>query len=151
MTIRSHRPLISVQILPAPNVVLQSPLKKDHSNMSQNGVFTTYRTVAVLIDSLPPVAAWPAIVDDKIMQSQTLTPTLSDPRRQTQRGYDMASGSGGAAIWRMEIDSKHVFPFPQVLNQFTVGKHSQSLVLQDVAGNAINYKRTFSESATLVR
>jgi type 1 glutamine amidotransferase len=126
---------------PAPNVMLQTPLKKDHSNMSQNGVFTTYRTVAVLIDSMPPVAAWPVVLDGKVMQSQTLTPALSDPRRQSPN--DTANGSGGTAIWRMEIDGKHVFPFPQVLNQFTIGKHSQMVALQDVAGNAINYTLTF--------
>lgn len=88
---------------PAPNVMLQAALKKTHEAPAQNGVFTTYRSIAVMIDSFAPVAAYPVIVD-----------------------------------------GKHVYPFPQALNKYTTGKHSQMLVLQDVAGNAIQQTTTFA-------
>jgi type 1 glutamine amidotransferase len=95
----------------------------------------------VMIDGVPPMATWPAIADNKIMQSATLTPTLSDPRKQS--ADDTASGSGGTAIFLMEMDGKHVFPFPQDMNRLATGKHTQMLTLQDVAGNAVNYTVAF--------
>ena len=112
---------------PAPNVILTAGLKNDHPVPAQNGVFTTYRTLAVLIDTMGPVAAYPMLNDGKVMQSATLTPTLSDPQ-----------GSGGSAIWRMEMDGKQVYPHPQELNRYTVGKHIQMVTLQDIAGNAVS-------------
>jgi type 1 glutamine amidotransferase len=127
---------------PAPNVILTAGLKNAHNVPEQNGVFTTYRTVAVMIDSLGPVAAYPMITDGKVMQSATLTPTLSDPRRQNA-GDTTAAGSGGSAIWRMEMDGKQVYPHPQELNLYTVGKHTQMLTLQDVAGNAVSQTTAF--------
>jgi len=126
----------------APNVILDAPLTKAHALPADAAVFTTYRTIAVQIDNLPPLADWPAVVDGAIMQSQTLTPVLTDPRRQTPADT-AANGSGGVGIWRMEMDGAHVFPFPQTLNTFTTGPHTQTLALQDAAGNAINYTRPF--------
>ena len=126
---------------PAPNVMLDAPLKKAHPIPAHEAVFLTYRSVSVQIDSMAPVANWPAIKEDRIMQSETLTPALSDPRRQN--AADTANGSGGTAIWRMEMDGTHVYPFPQPMNRLPVGKHSHTLSLQDAAGNSVIYKRTF--------
>lgn len=124
---------------PAPNVLLTAPLASAHAAAA--AVLLDYRTVAVLIDTFAPVAAWPQIVDGTILQSQTLTPTRIDLRRRDPA--DTANGSGGAAIRRMEIDGKHVIPLPLVLNELTVGKHTQSVALQDIAGNALKYTQTF--------
>ena len=76
-----------------------------------------------------------------ILQSQTITPTRTDPRRRDPT--DVANGSGGSAIRRMEVDGAHVIPQPLVLNRLTVGKHTQAIALQDSAGNALKYTNTF--------
>jgi hypothetical protein len=52
--------------------MLRAALKKTHEVPAQNAVFTTYRSIAVMIDSLAPVAAYTVIVDGRVMQSQTL-------------------------------------------------------------------------------
>jgi type 1 glutamine amidotransferase len=113
-----------------PNVALLTKLARDHTPASP--VFVTYKTIAVQIDSEPPVAEWPAIVDNRVSQAQTLTPTLSDP-----------NGSGGVGIWRMEVDGAHVYPFPIALNTLTTGRHTQAVTLRDIAGNSITYTRVF--------
>jgi type 1 glutamine amidotransferase len=125
---------------PAPNLLLTAPLANQHAAAAP--VLLDYQTVAVRIDTVAPVAAWPQIVDGTILQSQTLTPTRTDPRRRDPA--DTANGSGGAAIRRMEVDGRHVIPMPLVLNKLTVGKHTQSVALQDIAGNALKYTQTFA-------
>lgn len=124
---------------PAPNVLLGAPLALGHAAAAP--AFLTWRTIAVLIDTFAPVAAWPEIVDGKILQSQTLTPTRTDPRRRD--AADLANGSGGTAVRGMWVDGNYVYPFPVALNRLAAGKHSQTVLLQDVAGNAIQYTQTF--------
>ena len=55
----------------------------------------------------------------------------------------MANGAGGAAIRRMIVDGEQVIPFPLALNEPTVGGHTQSVSLQDVAGSVAKYTNTF--------
>jgi type 1 glutamine amidotransferase len=106
---------------PAPNVVLTAPLAKSH--LTAAPVFV------------------PAIVNDQILQSRTLTPTLTDPRRQFTG--DTANGSGGSAYWSMEVDGVHSVPRATPLNLLSTGLHSQALTIQDTAGNRITYTRKF--------
>src|SRR5262245_25642331 len=121
---------------PAPNILLVAPLTKAHPTTSPgNGVFPTFRTITVQFDDQPPVAAWNGVVADKILQSATLTATLSDPRRQFPG--DTANGSGGTAYWTMSNDGVESVPKSIPLNRFTVGPHSESVAIQAVAGNRI--------------
>jgi type 1 glutamine amidotransferase len=106
---------------PAPNVTLTAPLTNAHPTAA-------------------PVFL-PAIVSDKILQSRTLTPTLTDPRRQF--AGDTANGSGGSAYWSMDVDGAHSVPRATPLNLLTTGLHAQALTIQDTAGNRITYTRKF--------
>ena len=126
---------------PAPNVNLSGPLVNAYAAGTPVSTTPLYQTIAVLIDTFAPIGSWPQIVDDMILQSQTITPTRTDPRRRD--ATDTANGSGGSAIRRMEVDGEHVIPQPLVLNRLTVGKHTQAIALQDAAGNALKYTNTF--------
>ena len=107
---------------PAPNVQLSAPVQKTHLTGA-----------AVYV---------PSIVDGKVMQSRTLTPLRTDPRRRDVTDT-VANGAGGAAIRRMIVDGEQVIPFPLALNRLTVGRHTQSVALQDVAGSVAKYTNTF--------
>ena len=85
----------------------------------------------------------PAIIDGKILQSKTLTPLRTDPRRRDATDT-VANGAGGAAIRRMVVDGEIVIPKPLPLNTLTVGKHTQSVALQDTAGSVAKYTNTFA-------
>jgi type 1 glutamine amidotransferase len=124
---------------PNPNVTLAAPLANAHAAAAP--VFQTWRTIGVLIDTFPPVATWAQVVDGKVLQSQTLTPTRTDPRRRD--AADTGNGSGGAAVRAMHLDGEYVYPFPIPLNRLAAGKHTQRVLLQDSAGNAITYTQTF--------
>ena len=108
---------------PEPNVILSSALTKSH--LSGAAVYL------------------PAIIDGKILQSKTLTPLRTDPRRRDATDT-VANGAGGAAIRRMVVDGEIVIPKPLPLNTLTVGKHTQSVALQDTAGSAAKYTNTFA-------
>jgi type 1 glutamine amidotransferase len=107
---------------PAPNVTLSAPVQKLH--LAGSAVYV------------------PSIVDGKVMQSQTLTPLRTDPRRR-DASDTVANGAGGSAIRRMIVDGERVIPFPLALNNLTVGRHTQSVALQDVAGSVAKYTNTF--------
>jgi type 1 glutamine amidotransferase len=107
---------------PAPNVVLTGALAKDH--LSGSAVYV------------------PSIVDGKILQSQTLTPLRTDPRRRDATDT-VANGAGGAAIRRMTVDGAFTIPRTLQLNRLTVGKHTQTVSLQDAAGQTAKYTNTF--------
>ncbi|HEX6021427.1 MAG TPA: ThuA domain-containing protein [Solirubrobacter sp.] len=107
---------------PEPNVVLTSALQKSH--LSGSAVYL------------------PQIVDGKVMQSQTLTPLRTDPRLRDPSDT-VTNGAGGAAPRRMTIDGEFMIPKPLALNQLTVGKHTQTVSLQDTAGNTAKYTNTF--------
>src|SRR5919109_1513277 len=107
---------------PAPNVTLSAPVQNMH--LAGSAVYV------------------PSIVDGKVMQSQTLTPLRTDPRRRDAIDT-VANGAGGAAIRGMTVDGEQVIPFPLALNELTVGRHSQSVSLQDVAGSVAKYTNTF--------
>ncbi len=108
---------------PEPNVTLSSALTKSH--LSGAAVFL------------------PSIIDGQVLQSKTLTPLRTDPRRRDATDT-VANGAGGAAIRRMVVDGKIVIPKPLPLNTLTVGKHTQSVALQDVAGSVAKYTNTFA-------
>jgi type 1 glutamine amidotransferase len=107
---------------PAANVVLMSALEKTH-----------------LVGAAVYV---PSIVDGKILQSQTLTPLRTDPRRRDPSDT-VANGAGGAAPRRMTLDGEFMIPRALPLNRLTVGEHTQTVALQDVAGSAAKYTNTF--------
>ncbi|MBE2315512.1 ThuA domain-containing protein [Solirubrobacter sp. CPCC 204708] len=107
---------------PAPNVVLTSALTKAH--ISGANVYV------------------PQVVDGKILQSQTLTPLRSDPRLRDSSDT-VASGAGGAAPRRMTLDGEFMVPKTVNLNRLTVGKHTQTVSLQDAAGQTAKYVNTF--------
>ena len=108
---------------PEPNITLSSALTKSH--LSGAAVYL------------------PAIIDGKILQSKTLTPLRTDPRRRDVTDT-VANGAGGAAIRRMVVDGEIVIPKPLPLNTLTVGKHTQSVALQDTAGSVAKYTNTFA-------
>ncbi len=107
---------------PAANVVLTSALEKTH-----------------LVGAAVYV---PSIVDGKILQSQTLTPLRTDPRLRDPSDT-VANGAGGAAPRRMTLDGKFMIPRALQLNRLTVGGHTQTVALQDVAGSALKYTNRF--------
>jgi type 1 glutamine amidotransferase len=107
---------------PAANVVLTSALEKTH-----------------LVGAAVYV---PSIVDGKILQSQTLTPLRTDPRLRDPSDT-VANGAGGAAPRRMTLDGKFMIPRTLQLNRLTVGRHKQTVALQDVAGSALKYTNRF--------
>src|ERR671922_219423 len=107
---------------PAPNVTLSAPVQKLH--LAGSAVYV------------------PSIVDGKVMQSRTLTPLRTDPRRRDATDT-VANGAGGAAIRRMTVDGEQVIPATLALNELTVGRHSQAVALQDVAGSVAKYTNTF--------
>jgi type 1 glutamine amidotransferase len=84
----------------------------------------------------------PSIVDGKVLQSQALTPLRTDPRLR-DASDTVVNGAGGAAIRRMELDGQFMVPKAVALNRLTVGKHTQSVSVQDAAGNAAKYANTF--------
>jgi type 1 glutamine amidotransferase len=129
---------------PNPNVTLAAPLANAHAAAAP--VFQTWRTIGVLIDTFAPVATWSQVVDGKILQSQTLTPTRTDPRRRD--AADVANGSGGVAIRGGAVDGEYAYPFGIPLNRLAVGKHTQSVLLQDAAGNAITSTQTFAVTSS---
>ena len=108
---------------PAANVVLTSPLTKTH--LTGAGVYV------------------PAILGGTILQSKTLSPfVLTDPRRRDATDT-VSNGSGGSATRRMTVDGELVIPRVLPLNRLTVGRHTQTVALQDAAGNAAKYTNTF--------
>jgi type 1 glutamine amidotransferase len=84
----------------------------------------------------------PSIVDGKILQSQTLTPLRTDPRLRDPSDT-VANGAGGAAPRRMTLDGEFMIPRTVQLNRLTVGRHKQTVALQDVAGSALKYTNRF--------
>jgi type 1 glutamine amidotransferase len=108
---------------PAPNVVLTSALAKNHINGASVYV--------------------PQVVDGKILQSQTLTPIFADPRLIDPTDT-VSNGAGGSAPRRMTVDGTQVIPKALALNTLTVGKHVETVSLQDSAGNTSKYTNTFA-------
>jgi type 1 glutamine amidotransferase len=107
---------------PAANVVLTAPVTKTH--LSGSAVYL------------------PQIVGGKVLQSQTLTPLRTDPRRRDATDT-VANGAGNAAPRRMTLDGVVVIPKAQPLNRLTVGKHVQTVALQDTAGSVAKHTNTF--------
>jgi type 1 glutamine amidotransferase len=107
---------------PLPNVVLTGAVTKTH--LSGSGVYL------------------PSITGGTILQSQTLTPLRTDPRLRDATDT-VTNGAGGAAPRRMTLDGAFMIPRAVPLNRLTVGKHVQTVALQDAAGNVVKYTNTF--------
>ena len=107
---------------PAPNVVLTGAVAKTH--LAGSAVYV------------------PSIVGGTILQSATLTPLRTDPRLRDAIDT-VANGAGGAAPRRMTLDGDFMIPRALPLNRLTVGKHTQTVALQDVAGSVAKYTNTF--------
>ena len=85
----------------------------------------------------------PSIVGGMILQSQTLTPLRTDPRLRDATDT-VSNGAGGAAPRRMTLDGAVHDPEDLPLNRLTVGKHMQTVALQDTAGSVLKYTNTFA-------
>ena len=107
---------------PGTNVVLAAPVTKTH--LSGSAVYL------------------PSIVGGMILQSQTLTPLRTDPRLRDATDT-VSNGAGGAAPRRMTLDGQFMIPRALPLNRLTVGKHVQTVALQDTAGSVAKYTNTF--------
>ncbi|RKQ87265.1 trehalose utilization protein [Solirubrobacter pauli] len=109
-------------VAPAPNIIFTSALTRAHQSGS-----------AVYV---------PQVVDGKILQSQTLTPLRSDPRLR-DLSDTVSTGAGGSAPRRMTLDGTSMIPKTVDVNRLTVGKHVQTVSLQDTAGQTSKYVNTF--------
>ena len=107
---------------PGANVVLTSAVTKTH--LSGSAVYL------------------PSIVGGMILQSQTLTPLRTDPRLRDATDT-VSNGAGGAAPRRMTLDGQFMIPRTLPLNRLTVGKHVQTVALQDTAGSVLKWTNTF--------
>ncbi len=118
---------------PAPNVNLTTPLVNAYAAGTAVVSTQAYQTIAVRIDTVPPTATWPGIVDGKVNQLATLIPTRSDP----------APGSGGVAVLNLYIDGTEIYPLPFQTSTLTVGRHALAITVGDAAGNAQTITQTF--------
>src|SRR3954452_13394437 len=121
---------------PAPNVTLQSPLKYDHAAGTVVQPFTQYRNFPIQIDTKAPTAAWPAGVatDNRIGHgAANITPTR----------IDATPGSGGAAVREAWLDGQWVYPLPLDPSKLSLGRHTWTLHITDIAGNGNKVTFTF--------
>jgi type 1 glutamine amidotransferase len=107
---------------PAPNVVLTGAVTKTH--LSGSAVYL------------------PQILGGTVLQSQTLTPLRTDPRLRDATDT-VSNGAGGSAPRRMTLDGEFMVPRTLPLNRLTVGKHTQTVALQDAAGNVAKHTNRF--------
>ena len=108
---------------PGTNVVLTGAVTKTH--LSGSAVYL------------------PSIVGGMILQSQTLTPLRTDPRLRDATDT-VSNGAGGSAPRRMTLDGQFMVPRTLPLNRLTVGKHTQTVALQDTAGSVLKHTNTFA-------
>jgi len=94
------------------------------------------RTIAIKLDSTPPVLTWPGVVDGKVSHSTpfaTIKPVRSDA----------TPGAGGATIREMWIDGKKVNLVPFDPATLSVGEHTWAATVGDAAGLQAKYTLTF--------
>ena len=92
---------------PAPNVTLTTALTKNHINGAS--------------------VYLPQVVDGKILQSQTLTPSFADPRLQDPTDT-VSTGAGGSAPRMMTLDGTQIIAKNLAVNTLTAGKHADDPV-----------------------
>ena len=97
------------------------------------GNVSAIRQISIRIDTKPPTATWPAIVNGHVGHAVRLIPSRPD----------VAPGSGGVAILRMELDGEEVYPLPLSTTDLALGLHKLAVVAGDAAGNAAKHTQTF--------
>jgi len=121
---------------PAPNVTLQSPLQYDHAAATVVQPFTQFRNFPIQIDTKAPTATWPTGVatNNRIGHgAANITPTRTDP----------SPGSGSPAVREAWLDGQWVYPLPLDASKLSLGKHTWTLNITDVAGNGNKVTFTF--------
>jgi type 1 glutamine amidotransferase len=121
---------------PNPNVTLSAPLTKAHAANAAIQVTPFFRTINVPIDTRPATAAWPTGVgtNNRIGHGLApITPTRTDP----------TPGSGSPAVRDAWLDGTWVYPLPLDPSQLSLGKHTWTLGITDVAGNGNKVTFTF--------
>jgi type 1 glutamine amidotransferase len=118
---------------PAPNVTLTSALTKAHASGAAVQDVPLSRVIPVMIDTVAPTANFPAAVNNNRIGhgAAAITPTFVD------------TASGGTAVHDMWIDGTWVFPLPLNVSKLSLGKHTWTLGLTDVAGNGNKVTLTF--------
>jgi type 1 glutamine amidotransferase len=94
------------------------------------------RTASIRIDTRPPEATFPQIMNGRVGRTAQLVPARSDP----------APGSGNAgnvAVLDMWLDGELVYPLPIDTGDLALGLHWITLELGDPAGNAQKVTHTF--------
>ena len=126
---------------PAPNVTLATPLTKAHAAAAAVAAFPPFRSINVMIDTTPPTATFPAasVVNNRIGHGVApITPTRTDPPHPAG-----GNGSGGTAVRDTWLDGTWTYPLPLDVSQLSLGKHTWTLGLTDVAGNGNKVTLTF--------
>lgn len=97
---------------------------------------TAGRSASIRIDTRPPTATFPQIVDGRVGHTARLVPTRSDP----------SPGSGNAgnvAILDMWLDGEYVYPLPIETSRLSLGLHRITMLLGDPAGTAQKVTHSF--------
>ncbi|WP_037503399.1 ThuA domain-containing protein [Solirubrobacter soli] len=121
---------------PNPNVTLASPLTKAHAANAAIQAIPPYRVINVRIDRTAPTGAWPSGVgaNNQIGHgAAAITPTRTD-----------TGGSGSPAVRDTWLDGTWVYPLPLDPSKLSLGKHTWTLGLTDVAGNGNKVAFTFN-------
>ncbi len=122
---------------PNPNVTLATPLTKAHAANAAIQIFPQFRSINVPIDTRPATAAWPTGVGANNQIGHGLapiSPTRSDP----------TPGSGSPAVRDAWLDGTWVYPLPLDPSKLSLGKHTWTLGITDVAGNGNKVTFTFN-------
>ena len=120
---------------PNPNITISPALTKAHAANAAIQAFPPYRTIAVPIDTQLPTSAWPAtVVNNRVGHGLApITPTRTDP----------TPGSGSPAVRDAWLDGTWVYPLPLDPSKLSLGKHTWTLGITDVAGNGNKVTFTF--------
>ncbi|WP_345540593.1 ThuA domain-containing protein [Phytohabitans rumicis] len=93
---------------------------------------------SISVDTKAPTLSWSQIQNGNVGLSVSLVPTYTDP----------TPGSGGAAIQRMKVDGKWVYPKAVNLWEIGPGVHTHAVTSSDVAGNNATTTATFVVSTS---
>ena len=97
---------------------------------------TAGRSASIRIDTRPPTASFPQIVDGRVGHTARLVPTRSDPTPGS-------GNAGNVAILDMWLDGSDVYPLPVETSELSLGLHQITLQLGDPAGTAQKVTHTF--------
>jgi hypothetical protein len=130
-------------VLPAPATAAGTSVEITQEGLGNNAVryravdaagnTSPARAISVRIDTRPPLASWPAIVDGRVGHAARLVPSRPD----------VAPGSGGVAVLDMVLDGEPIHPLPLTTSDLSLGAHTLALRVGDAAGNAAWHTQTF--------